>query len=493
MIKTGQSIMILTALLLLGQPATYSGSSFHANLLRSLSGREAAQGPPAGTDFVDAGAYIELELNLPGPPAGAQNLSGLPTITSNVYLQGNSKLRRSARMGNVIPTELMTLSLAGLFPSPAGPSYIQLRVNPDRISTGMMTLGPGMGGTWAVDSFFDIFTEWDGFARKSNSAPLRLAGPFREIPLCRETCSTPTQYPPVSLFNVQGQAVGRIMRMEVFLCQPMVFSLAPGNPSGLDPADILSPGPPVGVYLRKEQLGLRAGDDIKALSNGMDFLYERQRTFPRFSVDAASRGVLDSAVRKESTVTPAEAHGDEFGLKPFGPNDNPCVGGAANFLCYDENGVPGSLTATPIGLRVCDDMDALMEIIPGHLTPVFFTLAPGSPTLAMLGATPADILVAVPDGPPSIFARAAQLGLRPGDSIDALCLMENGDRRYSSASDPLHFSLAPGSPTLGTIILSFSAADVLRPGPPVSVVASAESLGLLRTDNLDALKCRAYP
>jgi len=50
------------------------------------------------------------------------------------------------------------------------------------------------------------------------------------------------------------------------------------------------------------------------------------------------------------------------------------------------------------------------------------------------------------------------------------------------------FSLAPGSPTLGA--LGYSAADILAPTPGVPIVSvPAATLGLLPTDNLDALTC----
>jgi hypothetical protein len=47
-----------------------------------------------------------------------------------------------------------------------------------------------------------------------------------------------------------------------------------------------------------------------------------------------------------------------------------------------------------------------------------FALAPGSPTLAALSAGAADLLA--PGQPPSVFRRAASLGLEPSDEIDGL-------------------------------------------------------------------------
>jgi hypothetical protein len=272
----------------------------------------------------------------------------------------------------------------------------------------------------------------------------------------------------------------------------LAFSVAKGGPSGLDPANIYTPGMPPTLLIAKESLGLTDGDDIDALSVGEDFLISRFMTFPRFSVDRASMGVAGSAVRVENTCSPSEAHGDEFGLKPFGPGDNPCTGSGPNYLCADENGSPCGLLAPKIGLRVCDDLDAIDEVLPMRTdSRIYFSLTPDSPTLAALGAGPADILVTTVGGMPSVYATATALRLRRGDDIDALCLQENGDGRYESTIDEVRFSLAPDSTS---VTASITPADVLRPGPVVAI--SAATLGLRggrAPDNLNALKCRAQP
>jgi len=74
-----------------------------------------------------------------------------------------------------------------------------------------------------------------------------------------------------------------------------------------------------------------------------------------------------------------------------------------------------------------DDLDAmdacsLVTLAAGAaLPPAFFTLGPGSPTLIALGAGPADVLVAPAGGPPALaFAGGTALGLTAGDVIDAL-------------------------------------------------------------------------
>ena len=117
--------------------------------------------------------------------------------------------------------------------------------------------------------------------------------------------------------------------------------------------------------------------------------------------------------------------------------------------------------------------------------PFFFTLARSSPSLAMLQAGPADILWVSESLGPAIWAKAGELGLVQDDAIDALCLGENSDGRYSPA-DRVAFSLAPGSPTLARI--GAGPADILVPGGP-TVFAHAARLGLEPADDVDGLLC----
>src|SRR5262249_26508717 len=119
--------------------------------------------------------------------------------------------------------------------------------------------------------------------------------------------------------------------------------------------------------------------------------------------------------------------------------------------------------------------------------PVYFTLAPGSPTLAAIPAVPSDILVEFPPGflAPVVFFPGAALpvaapcaGPPPGcDEVDALDIFPPGPT--------ILFSLAPGSPTLGAC--PASAADIFVSGAPCSIAIASEALGLLPGDNVDAL------
>jgi hypothetical protein len=117
---------------------------------------------------------------------------------------------------------------------------------------------------------------------------------------------------------------------------------------------------------------------------------------------------------------------------------------------------------------------------------IFFSLASGSPSLAMLGAGAEDILVSGIDYTPAIWADGSgDLGLASGDAIDALCIADNGDGVFGRG-DRVAYSLAPGSPTLTA--LGASPASILRPGAP-PIVFDPEDLGLLATDNVDAMLC----
>jgi hypothetical protein len=78
------------------------------------------------------------------------------------------------------------------------------------------------------------------------------------------------------------------------------------------------------------------------------------------------------------------------------------------------------LIAGPLGCAppVCDDIDAL--ILSGGV--VFFSLAPGSPTLAIGPTSAADVFGGYPffTAPPPVAFSAAQLGLTPADDVDGL-------------------------------------------------------------------------
>jgi hypothetical protein len=80
------------------------------------------------------------------------------------------------------------------------------------------------------------------------------------------------------------------------------------------------------------------------------------------------------------------------------------------------------------------------------------------------------------------------IGLRQDDDIDALTVFDDGDHLFEPNVDELQFSLARGSPTL--ILNGRSAADLFRSrgNGTFAVYTIADDLGLLPTDNIDAIE-----
>lgn len=231
-------------------------------------------------------------------------------------------------------------------------------------------------------------------------------------------------------------------------------------------------------------------DDIDALSFGSDFGGAADGVF--FSVAPGGLGLAGTGVAGQAACSPREPQADEFTSELDGDNallfdgDGSAVGCPSGFSLH--------LTERPTS----DDLDALNEQPPSFVDPdndgipneaVLFALAAGSPTLASLGRSPADVLWTVGGFQPGLYASAGALGLIAGDAIDALCIEDDGTQTYNAQTDTLLFSLAQGSPTLAQI--GAGPGDLLRPGPTVAVAHSA--LGLRATDDLDAAKCAGTP
>jgi hypothetical protein len=228
------------------------------------------------------------------------------------------------------------------------------------------------------------------------------------------------------------------------------FALDASSPSltpvGAAPGELLHPAaPPVPgpglptplLGFDLAALGLVPGDVPTSLSFGLDAL---PGGILHFSVDRGSRGIAGLFPPDVDSEFSSGAAGDVY-RSFFPPNHT---------LELDGDGVGGSPAPDGLGLdessNPIDDLVALELCGPNAVdpdgdgaldAPVFFTLAPGSPSLTTLGASPADVLRSAGSAP-TLWASAASLGLQAGDVIDAL----------ATDQSQLYFSLAPGSPSL---------------------------------------------
>ena len=239
-------------------------------------------------------------------------------------------------------------------------------------------------------------------------------------------------------------------------------------------------------------------------TDAFSFGRTQELTTYRFSVDRGSAGAMGTAVFAQSSAGLGEtAYADVFVANPF-------TAPGVNTLLLDGDGSAAPPTSGPVGGLVegppgmmgpTDNVDALEARVTGaagfwSVTPATIT---SDPTYAP--ASPADVFVSspfagtYPTGPAGgtlIYALEAALGLLPGDDIDALEVIDVGSPMFGDLGDTVIFSLAPGSPTL---LAGFSPADILFvvPGGMPSLLASATSLGLLPTDNLNALSSVPEP
>jgi hypothetical protein len=452
---------------------TWFVAAFAAIAVLLCSSRPAAAYPPAGTDEFDSAATITIDFG--GGLVMTETVTGPTTIErGEPFDPGDHRIR--------IETEIVSMDLRGH--TAFGP--ITVKESPTERSTGHVK----QQTAWVdfpAESFFDVFVLMDTpLGRLHNNDPIAMDAVIEAIPPFEAMYEPPIAI-PVDLFNEAGDKVGVITHAQHFVGQKASFSVAPGGPSGLLPADIFDV--PTVLRIPAASLGLVGGDDLDGLSYGLEYIAED--TDVRFSVAHAAAGVPGSAVATEAAKAPPEAHGDEFAVSP------PLPVGGSNIQVLDETGN----TAPPFPLLISDDVDALADqpasfvdtdgdTVPDAGKPVYFSLAPGSPTLAAIGATPADILVnKVPPAPPAVFLTRAALGLVPGDDIDDFCL--------DAATLTVLFSLAPGSPTLVAVGASPSDLFLVRAppiAPPPPVLFPAASLGLLATDDLNALKCiRSIP
>ena len=287
-----------------------------------------------------------------------------------------------------------------------------------------------------------------------------------------------------------------------------VFSVDPASPlagvPGGSPANLYRPGG--AVYSPAASIGLLAGDNIDAFSFGFD---ETAPVTPMgfsthfFTVGAPAAG--NAVCAEAGTCGPAAPCAPETMADLF---SSVATGFAT--LIYDGDGVPG--IGLPLGLKECppggpgvqDNVDAFDELVAPltGTTPdwrVYFSLAPGSPTLGGAnpllpgGAGPADVLVYDPGHKSlSIFFRAVSMGLAAADDIDGISL--------NVLTSDFFFSLAPGSPSLGNPAICgplgpCTAGDFLRSlGPSCGAspcnffgAGGYALFGLVAGDNVDAV------
>ena len=263
-----------------------------------------------------------------------------------------------------------------------------------------------------------------------------------------------------------------------FSIDPASPSIQPPNPNNtnITPDDVLRAGPV--VHTQGRALGLQDDffrgrfDNLNALSYGVDPIINPLF----FSVDRVAVGKEGSDVNRlaKPGVEDAARH-VYMALPPVGTNR----------LFIDE---------TQLGLRqgfFGDDLNALSFLsgpdtyfsIDALSASIGKVVIPGQP-----GVRPSDILSSTGNGSFGIFKRAENIGLHPFDEIDALVL---------DAAGIALFSLSPFSPSIFTDPDSYDAcvkgflspADICRTdfSGSFSFWASADDLGLLRGDNVNAL------
>jgi hypothetical protein len=259
------------------------------------------------------------------------------------------------------------------------------------------------------------------------------------------------------------------------------FTLDPASPSlvgGLTPADVLrvTDVGALQVYRSGASLGLQADfangifDFADALSFGYDIIASTPAgSILQFSVDRLSVGAQGTAVFLEGPSSPSRAgaevfesrlngtndlfiSAEELGLLPGATGDELSALGfrpsPLTYLSIDPFSasvlgglIPGDIllsmgngaaptvfaAAALFGLGADDDIDALAvadSTNPGTLDPgidrALFSLSPFSPLVISGQFSAADVLYTSFTGDFQVFASAGDLGLLPGDNVDAL-------------------------------------------------------------------------
>lgn len=201
-----------------------------------------------------------------------------------------------------------------------------------------------------------------------------------------------------------------------------------------------APGANLGNALAADNpvaLGLQAGDNLGDFHQELRPLGDDYDWFPAFvfTVNAGAIGAAGTNVKLQAPSNAADLYeSNGFGFHALDVNENQ-IG---------------------LSIRPRTDVDGFMLTPSTVVNPggwLYFTLVPGSPTIAALGASPADIFASQVGGVPKVCITAAQLGLDPAvDAVDGLCMLGgldvNNDGDFNDPGDKfpwVNFSVSPTS------------------------------------------------
>jgi hypothetical protein len=174
--------------------------------------------------------------------------------------------------------------------------------------------------------------------------------------------------------------------------------------------------------------------------------------FPLGLTEAATaRDDLDALDMSDATTVDTNGDGVPespvyFSLDAGSPSLSTLGASAADVLVTSGGAAPEAYaTAAALGLQAGDDLDGLCladnDATFGAADTLRFSLAPGSSTLAAIGAGPGDVLA--PGSPPAVATSALSLGLLAGDDADAMdcsgsiVATGNGDANCDGRTDPV--------------------------------------------------------
>jgi hypothetical protein len=253
---------------------------------------------------------------------------------------------------------------------------------------------------------------------------------------------------------------------------------------GIFDSDVLFPGPAISMRFFPPPPEPAAPSYVDAFSANHDPFIPPPPPVParllHFSIDRLSMG-----------IPPGTGAADILGSWFMGFNFLVIPGAAAPPVGL---GLPFAMPNPPAGPGTSDNVDAYNEFIfPMITTDYYLVLNPASSMF--FGFAPSDIhwwpAGAVLTWPTPIFAFGPQLGLTPNDSIDALVVWDFPPTGVCNPGvDIALFSLDPSSQQV--------LAGVVGPGDILMttfnnvffVYAPAPMIGLLPTDNVDAMDYR---